>query len=330
MRSPQRRRRSAKNYYSWPDDKVVELIALYRDSEVLWNPDHPEYSRREITAKAWQVISDTLDVEVEEVRRKTGNLVSQFHRADRKKEQKREQGLPYTCLWSPYPHLVFLKRKRSRAKVESDDWTPEPDDDSSNNQKETEIQQFTISGSTGPLTARDLNILPEPADEECDFRNAECSELRYEETKVESDEFYGFPSPSPSYIRGDSRMSSEYKQIPADNSQNFEDSFVYESQTAVSSHELQPCSTTLPSPICKASKVIQKRDRSDLFGQYVAARLRSLKTEAARNRVECYITDILSEVSRGTFDDAESISDITNILRIYLGATKNGKSKKGR
>uniref|UniRef100_A0A146KNS0 Uncharacterized protein n=1 Tax=Lygus hesperus TaxID=30085 RepID=A0A146KNS0_LYGHE len=194
--------------------------------------------------------------------------------------------------------------------------------------KNAKRQQSSTSNLTGPLTAEDLNILAEPAEEESGFENQECTEPEDKRVKVEAMEYFmDFPSGSSSSMRGDSRLSNDSfdsKPILANSSHNLDDDVVFESQTVVSSPIKPKTCSNRPGPKSKTVPTLaQIRERSDLFGEYVAAKLRSLKTDSARNRVECLIANILYEASRGTFDDAQSTTDLTNILQAYLNSTKD-------
>ncbi|KAF6202449.1 hypothetical protein GE061_004849 [Apolygus lucorum] len=208
--------------------------------------------------------------------------------------------------------------------------TSASDDISSKYQSRARGQQPSVSSlpSTGSLNAEDPNNLPESAEEELGFDNEEVYEPESKRVKVEAIEYMGFESEAPcsSTSRGESRLSNESFELKPilDGTHNFGDNEAFESQTDKSSLVIpKPC-TNQPGPSPKTGvRTAPALERNDLFGEYVAAKLRSLKTDAARNRVECLIANILYEASKGTFDDAVTTADITNIIQAYLTSTKD-------
>lgn len=72
----------------WTNDTCLKLIDEYRRHPELWNKRHPFYCHRPKKRAAWELISQRLGCQVEEVRRKM-EILQVGLRRERSKVRKR-------------------------------------------------------------------------------------------------------------------------------------------------------------------------------------------------------------------------------------------------
>lgn len=98
----------------WPRDLVLQLIELYRDNPVLWDPRNPNYKDRTKKSDAWKAISSKLNVDRIHVEKKIDTLTGQLRRELKKmKQPKSGSGSEdvYKGNWFAFNSLSFLLDK---------------------------------------------------------------------------------------------------------------------------------------------------------------------------------------------------------------------------
>ncbi|GBL65504.1 hypothetical protein AVEN_97809-1, partial [Araneus ventricosus] len=71
----------------WSNDDCLQLIDIYNDHELLWNPKHPYHYSKNKKNEAWASISSALGREEKGVRQKMTSLLGSF-RSQRSKGKK--------------------------------------------------------------------------------------------------------------------------------------------------------------------------------------------------------------------------------------------------
>lgn len=54
----------------WPDSKSLQLIRLYREKRVLWDPSDENYKNIKKKAHGWEEIATEMDMDVITVKKK--------------------------------------------------------------------------------------------------------------------------------------------------------------------------------------------------------------------------------------------------------------------
>ncbi|GAB6018448.1 hypothetical protein CHUAL_000153 [Chamberlinius hualienensis] len=98
----------------WTHEKTVEFIDLFKESQCLWNPQHPQFKDTTSKNVAWEDLSQAVGCDSIEARRKMKNLQGQFSREEKKLKQKRKAGATgeLSSTWNYYKHMLFVKNKR--------------------------------------------------------------------------------------------------------------------------------------------------------------------------------------------------------------------------
>lgn len=97
----------------WTNDKVFNLIDLYRARPVLWDCRLKEFKDRNRRTDALMDIAIATGIEKDEVERKIKNLVSHFSR-ELKKEREGKiggRGDGYKSKWFCFDSMLFLKHR---------------------------------------------------------------------------------------------------------------------------------------------------------------------------------------------------------------------------
>lgn len=93
----------------WNQEQVVNLIDLYRERPVLWDPTNADYKNRNLKDYAWTEIAQGLRMAKVEVKNKMTKVIGQFQRENKK--QKSGSGAEAKVKWFAYQHLFFLRDK---------------------------------------------------------------------------------------------------------------------------------------------------------------------------------------------------------------------------
>lgn len=106
---------------AWTNDLFDQLIDLYHERSVLWNPSDENYKNKNKKKDAWKEISDIIGIHELELQRKIKNLTAQFFREKKriKEEHKSGAATSNTSKWYGYERLLFLTdRNEPRVCVE--------------------------------------------------------------------------------------------------------------------------------------------------------------------------------------------------------------------
>lgn len=92
----------------WSREQVMQLIELYRQKRVLWNPSDADFKNKSLKNYALNEISSRMNIGKAEIVAKIKSLMGQFQRECRK---SRSLGDAYKIKWYAYDSLKFLKDK---------------------------------------------------------------------------------------------------------------------------------------------------------------------------------------------------------------------------
>lgn len=90
----------------WTREKVLQVIDLYRENVLLWNPQHSDYKDRTKRKDALKRISETLEIDQSDVDKKIKTLLSQYRREAKKVSS--QNGDCGTSKWFAYNSMTFL------------------------------------------------------------------------------------------------------------------------------------------------------------------------------------------------------------------------------
>lgn len=93
----------------WNQDQVIQLIDLYRERPVLWDPGCADYKDRNLKHYAWSEIALGMRMTKIEVQDKMKKVIGQFQRENKK--QKSGSGADVKIKWFAYEQLLFLRDK---------------------------------------------------------------------------------------------------------------------------------------------------------------------------------------------------------------------------
>lgn len=93
----------------WNQDQVIQLIELYRERPVLWDPTNPEFKNKNLKNNAWSEIAFAIKLAQSEVKLKIRYVIGQFQREFKK--QKSGSGAEKKVKWFAFDYLLFLKDK---------------------------------------------------------------------------------------------------------------------------------------------------------------------------------------------------------------------------
>ncbi|KAI5710959.1 hypothetical protein M8J75_012853 [Diaphorina citri] len=110
----------------WTNEKVLDLIGLYREKALLWNPKDDEYHIKPRKEDAWREISTALSVSAEDCKNKMTSLLSSYRTQKAKVKASTGTGSGnevFKSKWFAYEAFRFLEDRdnpRKRLNIEVD------------------------------------------------------------------------------------------------------------------------------------------------------------------------------------------------------------------
>ncbi|CAK1594949.1 unnamed protein product [Parnassius mnemosyne] len=110
----------------WSGEQLLELISLYQENPVIWDPKNPHYFKKNLKNDAWSNIAHSLERDVEECKNKMISLLASHRREKGKVKKSHSSGRggdeTYKSTWFAYKALAFLgdrnnPRKRRNTEV---------------------------------------------------------------------------------------------------------------------------------------------------------------------------------------------------------------------
>ncbi|XP_046686437.1 uncharacterized protein LOC124372114 [Homalodisca vitripennis] len=107
---------SIESEIDWSRETVMQLIDLYREQPVLWNPMDPDFKNKNLKNYAWNDISREIKASNTEVQAKVKTLLAQFQR-ELKKKKSGSGADEYKSKWCYFKAMLFLKDKTTARKI---------------------------------------------------------------------------------------------------------------------------------------------------------------------------------------------------------------------
>ncbi|KAF6212943.1 hypothetical protein GE061_010656 [Apolygus lucorum] len=275
----------------WTTARVLELIHQYKKTKILWDYSFQGFKSKKDVDLAWDSVGSAMHVHPAECRRKMNILVGQFHRECRKEETLAAKGESFLSPWFPYAHMTFLKKRRAQIQKQK----PKPVNtvfDLHQRTSHDPAEKPPISASVSPTTTDHSEFTQTfrelfPGIEGPESDNDDKDETMF--VKSEEDGVNG--------IAGDG-----FTNVEDDSLSSFQ---MLEGVDFGPSDEFETPSSPLEKKFVGPRPddgTTEFRDGSDIFGTYVAAKLKHLASDDVRDKAECLITNLLFEATRGTFD----------------------------
>jgi len=99
----------------WPDSKSLQLIKLYREKRILWDPSDSNYKNIKKKADGWEEIATEMDMDVINVKKKIESLQGSYRRERQRQDSTHRSGAGtddlYKSKWFPFSEMNFLNEK---------------------------------------------------------------------------------------------------------------------------------------------------------------------------------------------------------------------------
>ncbi|XP_077301541.1 uncharacterized protein LOC143922196 isoform X1 [Arctopsyche grandis] len=253
----------------WTNDKIIRMLKLYKEAECLWDVKNDQHKCRNSVREAWKEISLAIGSNIPEVKRKVKNLCSQFYRERRKYQQiQAGGGGRFMSKWFAYDHMMFLKDKHRGESFE---------------EIEQQSEEGTSDYSSDKIKVEITNIKSEHHESEEELANETFPQ--YDHQSEDS------LTPSTPPLITSVPLVRQKKRTAA-----------FRSPRAV---KMKKTDEKLDQAYAIMKSIYnngKRRDDCDVFGEYVASRLRNLRTDKAKLVVEHKISNILLEAGMGRYD----------------------------
>ncbi|XP_065662170.1 uncharacterized protein LOC101238213 isoform X2 [Hydra vulgaris] len=95
----------------WTDEECVKLMSLWRESEILYNNEHPNYYSQNERKIAMEQIANELNISVKDITDKMHSLRT-YYGSQRQRIEAKElanPNTPYVSRWKYYNNMSFLR-----------------------------------------------------------------------------------------------------------------------------------------------------------------------------------------------------------------------------
>lgn len=89
----------------WTNEKCVMLISLYESKRVLWDAKYEQYFNKQKKADAWRSISISMEIDVDEIKKKMTSLLGSFRRE--RSKVKRSMTTGKGTYWSLSNYILY-------------------------------------------------------------------------------------------------------------------------------------------------------------------------------------------------------------------------------
>lgn len=77
---------------TWTEDASLQLIELYQNNPLIWDPKHEDYYKKNKKIDAWSRISQELNKDVELCKNKIISLLASYRREKKKEDKSKGTG----------------------------------------------------------------------------------------------------------------------------------------------------------------------------------------------------------------------------------------------
>lgn len=78
--------------FTWSEEKVLQLIEVYRSKEILWNPQHENFYKKHLKEDAWMEIANLMETTQEKCYSKMISILSSYRREKAKEKKSKGTG----------------------------------------------------------------------------------------------------------------------------------------------------------------------------------------------------------------------------------------------
>lgn len=106
---------------NWTDENCLKLIKLYQDRPILWDPQHPKFKLTKLKYDTWIEISNEMNSDTNEVKKKIDSLLTSFRRERQREGTTSGMGKDevYHSTWFAFKAMSFLKDKFKPRKTQN-------------------------------------------------------------------------------------------------------------------------------------------------------------------------------------------------------------------
>ncbi|ESO08647.1 hypothetical protein HELRODRAFT_169535 [Helobdella robusta] len=296
----------------WFKEDVFRLIDLYRDRPCLWDNDDIDRRDRNRKDECWNEIADLLQVDRAEIERKMKSLSTQFYREYKRKmkieaETGSDEG--FKSKWFAYERLSFLSRRvRDRPTI------------CYYGSEEVE------NGASGEDGFNDMIKFGQMVDE--NFTNNEQSCFSLDENNTPKSQNNNINNII-NNITNNSHTTTNNNNNSSNNSNSgshgvkrkySQDTFYDEHFNHNNNHNNPVHNNTPSTPPSHNSTIVNNnnnssnissnnnnmfnnKDEFQIYGEFVACKLRSLPSQLLRSTVQHRISDVIYQAEIGNFDN---------------------------
>ncbi|KAF9411107.1 hypothetical protein HW555_009969 [Spodoptera exigua] len=138
----------------WSDEQSLELISLYQEKPVIWDPKNPQYYKKNLKHDAWSDIAHSLERDVEECKNKMISLLASHRREKGKVKKSHSSGKggdeTYKSTWFAYEALAFLGDRNNPRKRRNTEITNEPEQSASTSVENDNSSEFISPNGQAP------------------------------------------------------------------------------------------------------------------------------------------------------------------------------------
>lgn len=104
---------------NWSHEMCLRLIDEYRQHEILWNINSPEYHKKEEKEILWNLLAKKFNTDPETIKKRIENLRGSYRRERSKCKRSLASGskVYYNSSWFAYENFKFLDFEDSTAMV---------------------------------------------------------------------------------------------------------------------------------------------------------------------------------------------------------------------
>lgn len=99
----------------WPDCKSLQLIQLYREKRILWDPLDKNYKNSKKKMDDWEEIATKMNTDVTNVKKKIESLQGSYRRERQRQDTSHRSGAGtddlYKSKWFAFNEMQFLNDK---------------------------------------------------------------------------------------------------------------------------------------------------------------------------------------------------------------------------
>ncbi|KFM62349.1 hypothetical protein X975_12306, partial [Stegodyphus mimosarum] len=256
----------------WPHYRQLQFISDYKSLSMLWDVNNPDYRNRDERTHAYRMLADKYKITLLDVEKKIKCLRTIFRREHIKVLHKKAVGEKYKPLWFGYEAMLFVSEIDNKL----DKGYHSENDPESETQLIKRIKQEPTASTQYEKVV--INSVP--------------NETNFEE----NDELISDDATEHGFTLDDT-----LKEIEVASLWDFSSSSKKQKKYSFTSSSLSKASVASK----KSEETdVRKKDECDIFGEYIACKLRRISSPHAKSIVEHLINNIIFQAEMGRYDDS--------------------------